>query len=197
MSTEVDLNNAMDQNQTGSEAMAGGNKMPTNSNITRADRNFDHILRSKHETKIDSNSNNNDSKQGNSPLKNGDSLNLNSYEHFQDGPSRFKSDCLSQVTHLRQLLLLHLELIQQQQEQIQNKDKELNRLKLEKEQVSTALLYYVKVEYFKSCLNIAYSYFNFIGNADFVLLHSILLLGQRQSPVLNMPLASFDVTWNI
>ena len=122
----------MEQNQAKSETMAGGNKMPT---ITRADRHFDHVLRSKPAAKIDNNSNNNDTMQGQSPLKNGDSLNFNSYELFQDDPNRMKSDCLSQVAHLRQLLLLHLELIQQQQEQIQNKDKELNRLKLEKEQV--------------------------------------------------------------
>lgn len=38
-------------------------------------------------------------------------------------------------SHLRQLLLLHLDLIQQQQQQIQEKDKEIIQLKTEKEQV--------------------------------------------------------------
>ena len=72
LSNEVDLNVAMEQNQPGSEALTGGNKMPTNSNITRADRSFDHVLRTKLETKIDSNSNRNDLKQEHSQLKNGE-----------------------------------------------------------------------------------------------------------------------------
>lgn len=50
--------------------------------------------------------------------------------------SNHKSDTTnSQVTHLRELLLLHLELIQQQQEKLQKKDRELNQLKIDKEQV--------------------------------------------------------------
>ena len=43
--------------------------------------------------------------------------------------------CRSEVGQLRQLLLLHLELIQQQQEDLQRKERDLNKLKLEKEQV--------------------------------------------------------------
>ena len=47
--------------------------------------------------------------------------------------NNLKSDVSS--SHLRQLLLLHLDLIQQQQQQIQEKDKEIVQLKTEKEQV--------------------------------------------------------------
>lgn len=51
------------------------------------------------------------------------------------GEDNHKNDMNSQVTQLRQLLILHLELIQQQQEKLQKRDKELNQLKIEKEQV--------------------------------------------------------------
>lgn len=51
--------------------------------------------------------------------------------------SNHKTDAFAQVTHLRQLLLLHLELIQQQQEELQKKDRDINQLKLDKEQVGT------------------------------------------------------------
>lgn len=48
----------------------------------------------------------------------------------------------SEVMHLKELLLLHLDLIQQQSEQLVTKDKQISALKLENDTVSRIVLKY-------------------------------------------------------
>lgn len=83
-----------------------------------------------------------------------------------------KSDTHSQVAHMRQLLLLHLELIQQQQEKLQKRDRELNQLKIEKEQVFIApmahfivakLSYFVRIIIIMLCINFCHFYFGWVS----------------------------------
>jgi len=128
----------MDQTQVKSDVPFVGNKPPTSSSSARSERQFTRVLRSKSSTAVKNTNSNNDIQKeepqetGNIPLSK-----LPEAEVSNDY-SNHKTDA-SQAAHLRQLLLLHLELIQQQQEEIQKKDKEINQLKLDKEQVGEGL----------------------------------------------------------
>lgn len=134
MSTDLPSGGNMDQTQVKSDVPFVGNKPPTSSSSARSERQFTRVLRSKSSTAVKNTNSNNDIQKeepqetGNIPLSK-----LPEAEVSNDY-SNHKTDA-SQAAHLRQLLLLHLELIQQQQEEIQKKDKEINQLKLDKEQV--------------------------------------------------------------
>lgn len=56
----------------------------------------------------------------------------------------------AEVKHLKELLLLHLDLIQQQSEQLVTKDKQLSALRQENETVSNVIksVYVLKLDYF-------------------------------------------------
>lgn len=129
----------MEQTQVKSDVPFVGNKGPTTSASGRSERQFTRVLRSKTSTSVKNNNSSCDLQK--EQLQPSDSVALSKLpepEIVHDS-SNHKTDA-SQVTHLRQLLLLHLELIQQQQEQLQKKDREINQLKLDKEQVGTRLL---------------------------------------------------------
>lgn len=133
MATEMASKTTNEERRRKSESMSTGNKTPPNPTNTRADR---RILRSK--TTISSFVRctvTSTEQRKEQTTANEDSPT----EKPPDAESRQQSSNhrtdTGQVSDLRQLLLLHLELIQQQQEDIQKKDKDINQLKLEKEQV--------------------------------------------------------------
>ena len=147
----------MEQTQVKSDVPFVGNKAPTSSPSARCERQFTRVLRSKSSTAV-KNTNSNTDVQKEQPQPSGNiPLSKSPEPEIVHDCSNHKTDA-SQVTHLRQLLLLHLELIQQQQEELQKKDKEINQLKLDKEQVRTRfwsfILRYICqfcFSYFSSC----------------------------------------------
>lgn len=137
MTTDLPCSGNMDQNQFKSEAPFVGNKSPTSAASSRSERQFTRVLRSKSSTSVkNSNSDSETQKEQLQPSASAPLTKSQEAEIAYDA-SNHKTDAFGQVTHLRQLLLLHLELIQQQQEQLQKKDREINQLKLDKEQVGT------------------------------------------------------------
>lgn len=138
MTTDLPCSGNMDQNEFKSDAPFVGNiKSPPSAGSSRSERQFARVLRSKSSTAVKtSNSNSEIQKEQLQPSASGPLTKSPEPEIAHDG-SNHKTDALGQVTHLRQLLLLHLELIQQQQEELQKKDREINQLKLDKEQVGT------------------------------------------------------------
>lgn len=138
MTTDFPSGGKMEQTQVKSDVPFAGNKAPTTSASPLSERQFTRVLRSKSSTSVKSSSSSCDTEKGEVhssarvPF-----LKLSEPEITQDSFNH-KTDA-SQVTHLRQLLLLHLELIQQQQEELQRKDREINQLKLDKEQVGACL----------------------------------------------------------
>lgn len=138
MTTDLPCSGNMDQNQFKPDAPIVGNKSPPNAGSSRAERQqFTRVLRSKSSTAV-KNSNSNTETQKEKPQQNVSSpLSKSTEPEIAHDGNNHKTDALGQVTHLRQLLLLHLELIQQQQEELQKKDREINQLKLDKEQVGT------------------------------------------------------------
>lgn len=139
MTTDLPCSGNMDQNQFKSETPFVGNKSPTSAASSRSERQFTRVLRSKSSTSVkNSNSDSETQKEQLQPSASAPLTKSQEAEIAYDA-SNHKTDAFGQVTHLRQLLLLHLELIQQQQEQLQKKDREINQLKLDKEQVGTRL----------------------------------------------------------
>ncbi|KXJ23270.1 Methyltransferase-like protein 6 [Exaiptasia diaphana] len=132
MATELPSSGNSDQNQHKSDAMADTNKGSPKAS-TPNERQNSRALRSK------------SSRQNSNFISKSDLEELNRHGKDKEQSSKQldpdeshgnnKSDTHSQVAQLRQLLLLHLELIQQQQEKLQKRDRELNQLKIEKEQV--------------------------------------------------------------
>lgn len=139
MTTDLPCTGNMDQTQTKTDAPFMGSKAPTSSASSRSERHFTRVLRSKSSTAVkNSNSNSEIQKEQLQPSANVPLTKSSEPEIAHDG-SNHKTDAFGQVTQLRQLLLLHLELIQQQQEELQRKDREINQLKLDKEQVRVYL----------------------------------------------------------
>jgi hypothetical protein len=134
MATDLSTNGSMDQNQMKSDAMSGNIKGASNSS-TRSERQTKRALRSKSARNNTNFIPKNDIQDRNSHEKDNDHSIRQSEAMERQDSSNHKSDTNPQVTHLRQLLLLHLELIQQQQEKLQKRDRELNQLKIDKEQV--------------------------------------------------------------
>lgn len=138
MTTDFPSGGKMEQTQVKSDVPFAGNKAPTTSASPLSERQFTRVLRSKSSTSVKSSSSSCDTEKGEVhssarvPF-----LKLSEPEITQDSFNH-KTDA-SQVTHLRQLLLLHLELIQQQQEELQRKDREINQLKLDKEQLESRM----------------------------------------------------------
>lgn len=129
----------MEQTQVKSDVPFVGIKGPTTSASARSERQFTRVLRSKSSTAVKTNTTNSDVEKGHpQPSDSVPFLKLPEPETVQEG-SNHKTDA-SQITHLRQLLFLHLELIQQQQEELQKKDREINQLKLDKEQVGACFM---------------------------------------------------------
>lgn len=130
MATELPSSGNSDQNQPKSDAMAdtnkGSPKAPNERQTSRALRSKSSRQNSNFISKTDLEEL---SRRGKDKEQSSKQLG------YDEGHGNHKSDTHSQVAQLRQLLLLHLELIQQQQEKIQKRDRELNKLKLEKEQV--------------------------------------------------------------
>ncbi|KAK3702883.1 hypothetical protein QZH41_014160, partial [Actinostola sp. cb2023] len=138
MATEIPSNGSTDQNQVKSDAMSGTMKGAPNSS-TPSERHIKRALRSK------------SARQNSKFISQNDLQDQNRHENERVPPTRqleageghdnsnHKADTNSQVAHLRQLLLLHLELIQQQQEKLQKRDRELNQLKIEKEQLESRI----------------------------------------------------------
>jgi len=138
MTTDLPSGGNMEQTQVKADVPFSGNKAPTTSSSARSERQFTRVLRSKSSTSLKhSNINSDVEKEQLQPSDNVSFSKLPEPEIVHDS-SNHKTDA-SQVTHLRQLLLLHLELIQQQQEELQKKDREINQLKIDKEQVGTRL----------------------------------------------------------
>ena len=142
MTTDIPSGAKMEQAQVKSDVPFAGNKAPTTSTSAKSERQFTRVLRSKSSSTLK-----NENCGGN--IEN-EEVQLVVREPFSHSPepgiveenSNHKTDS-SQVTHLRQLLLLHLDLIQQQQEELQRKDREINQLKLDKEQVGTRSRQYI------------------------------------------------------
>lgn len=137
MTTDLPCSGNMDQNQFKSDAPFIGNRSPTSAGSSRSERQFTRVLRSKSSTAVKNTDGNSEIQK--EQLQPSVSIPLTKSpepEIVNDG-SNHKTDAFAQVTHLRQLLLLHLELIQQQQEELQKKDRDINQLKLDKEQVGT------------------------------------------------------------
>lgn len=129
----------MDQNQTKTDAPFLGNKLAAGPASSRAERQFTRVLRSKSSTAV-KNSNSSSDTQKEQPQPSTDvPLNKPPEPEMACDGSNHKTDAFGQVTQLRQLLLLHLELIQQQQEELQRKDREINQLKLDKEQLESRM----------------------------------------------------------
>lgn len=125
----------MEQNQLKSDAISGNIKGASNLS-TRSERQTTRSLRSKSSRHNTNFIPKNGVQERNDHEKNNDLSIRQSEVMERQENSNHKSDTTnSQVTHLRELLLLHLELIQQQQEKLQKKDRELNQLKIDKEQV--------------------------------------------------------------
>ena len=138
MTTDITSGGNIEQTRVKSDLPFAGNKAPTSSASARSERQFTRVLRSKSSTAVKNNTTNSDMEKGQpQPSDNVSFSKLPEPETVQDG-SNHKTDA-SQITHLRQLLLLHLELIQQQQEELQKKDREISQLKQDKEQVGTCL----------------------------------------------------------
>lgn len=139
MTTDLPSTGNMDQTQTKTDAPFMGSKAPTSSASSRSERHFTRVLRSKSSTAVkNSNSNSEIQKEQLQPSANVPLTKSSEPEIAHDG-SNHKTDAFGQVTQLRQLLLLHLELIQQQQEELQRKDREINQLKLDKEQLESRM----------------------------------------------------------
>lgn len=138
MTTDIPSGAKMEQAQVKSDVPFAGNKAPTTSTSAKSERQFTRVLRSKSSSTLK-----NENCGGN--IEN-EEVQLVVREPFSHSPepgiveenSNHKTDS-SQVTHLRQLLLLHLDLIQQQQEELQRKDREINQLKLDKEQLESRM----------------------------------------------------------
>lgn len=125
----------MDQNQTKTDAPFVGNKLATGSASSRSERQVTRVLRSKSSMALKNGSSSSDTqKEQLQPSADVPLVKPSEPEIDCDG-SNHKMDVVGELTQLRQLLLLHLELIQQQQEQLQMKDREINKLKEDKEQV--------------------------------------------------------------
>lgn len=139
MTTDLPCTGNMDQNQTKTDAPFLGNKLAAGPASSRAERQFTRVLRSKSSTAV-KNSNSSSDTQKEQPQPSTDvPLNKPPEPEMACDGSNHKTDAFSQVTQLRQLLLLHLELIQQQQEELQRKDREINQLKLDKEQLESRM----------------------------------------------------------
>ncbi|XP_048579557.1 male-specific lethal 1 homolog isoform X2 [Nematostella vectensis] len=104
---------------------------------TRSERQFKRLLRSKASNSSPNSVTNNDVQESNCIEHETDSSVRQPGALAVGEPNHKSEPC--QVTQLRQLLLLHLELIQQQQEQLQMKDRELNQLKIDKEQLEARM----------------------------------------------------------
>ena len=138
MTTDFPSSGKMEQMQVKSDLTFSGNKAPTTSVGARSERHFTRVLRSKSSSFLKSDDSNNELEKEDVQTIDRAQFPQSPEPRFVPESSNHKTDA-SQVTHLRQLLLLHLELIQQQQEELQKKDKEINQLKTEKEQVGTCL----------------------------------------------------------
>lgn len=139
MTTDLPCTGNMDQNQTKTDAPFLGNKLAAGPASSRAERQFTRVLRSKSSTAV-KNSNSSSDTQKEQPQPSTDvPLNKPPEPEMACDGSNHKTDAFGQVTQLRQLLLLHLELIQQQQEELQRKDREINQLKLDKEQLESRM----------------------------------------------------------
>ncbi|XP_020623106.1 male-specific lethal 1 homolog [Orbicella faveolata] len=139
MTTDLPCSGNMDQNQFKSDAPFIGNRSPTSAGNSRSERQFTRVLRSKSSTAVKNADDNSEIQK--EQLQPSVSIPLTKSpepEIVNDG-SNHKTDAFAQVTHLRQLLLLHLELIQQQQEELQKKDRDINQLKLDKEQLESRM----------------------------------------------------------
>lgn len=154
MTTDLPCSGNMDQNQFKSDApFVGTNKSPTSAGSSRSERQFTRVLRSKSSTAAkNTDSNSEIQKEQLQPSACIPLTKSPEPEIVNDG-SNHKTDAFAQVTHLRQLLLLHLELIQQQQEELQKKDRDINQLKLDKEQVG---LYFQRFISLGLCVLVSY-----------------------------------------
>lgn len=129
----------MDQNQTKTDAPFVGNKLATGSASSRSERQVTRVLRSKSSMALKNGSSSSDTqKEQLQPSTDVPLVKPSEPEIACDG-SNHKMDVVGELTQLRQLLLLHLELIQQQQEQLQMKDREINKLKEDKEQLESRM----------------------------------------------------------
>ncbi|XP_027048392.1 uncharacterized protein LOC113675986 [Pocillopora damicornis] len=134
MTTDLPCTGNMDQNQTKTDAPFVGNKLATGSASSRSERQVTRVLRSKSSMALKNGSSSSDTqKEQLQPSTDVPLVKPSEPEIACDG-SNHKMDVVGELTQLRQLLLLHLELIQQQQEQLQMKDREINKLKEDKEQ---------------------------------------------------------------
>lgn len=140
MTTDLPCSGNMDQNQFKSDAPFIGNiKSPASAGSSRSERQFTRVLRSKSSTAVKNTDGNSEmQKEQLQPCVSIPLTKSPEPEMANDG-SNHKTDAFAQVTHLRQLLLLHLELIQQQQEELQKKDRDINQLKLDKEQLESRM----------------------------------------------------------
>lgn len=154
MTTDLPCSGNMDQNQFKSDAPFIGNKSPPNAGSSRSERQFTRVLRSKSSTAVKNTDSNNEIQKEQLQQSAGILLTKSPEPEIAYDGSNHKTDALGQVTHLRQLLLLHLELIQQQQEELQKKDRDINQLKLDKEQVGTCFGRFIFL-----CLWVLLSYF--------------------------------------
>lgn len=146
MATDLSSNGSMEQNQLKSDAVSGNMKGASNLS-TRNERQTTRSLRSKTTRHNTNYTPKNGVQERNDHERNNDlSIRQSEVMESQENSNHKPDTTNSQVTHLRQLLLLHLELIQQQQEKLQKKDRELNQLKIDKEQVrelGTSLKFFI------------------------------------------------------
>lgn len=138
MTTDFPSSGKMEQMQVNSDLTFSGNKSPTTSVGARSEKHFTRVLRSKSSSFLKSDDSTNELEKEDVQTIDRTPFPLSPEPGFIHESSNHKTDA-SQVTHLRQLLLLHLELIQQQQEELQKKDKEINQLKIDKEQLESRM----------------------------------------------------------
>lgn len=132
MATELPSNGNSDEKQLKSDAMADSIKGSPKTN-TPSERQSSRALRSKSSRHNSNHVSKNNVEDQRRLIK--DKEQPSRTVEDNERQDNHKNDMNSQVTQLRQLLILHLELIQQQQEKLQKRDRELNQLKIEKEQV--------------------------------------------------------------
>ena len=127
MATDYSSTGNMDEPK--SDLSLVDNKIAPNAVSQKVEKHFTRVLRSKSFTVVSSTCSNSEI-QKEQPQSSASSPEA---QVVQDVSNHKSESC--QAAHLRQLLLLHLELIQQQQEELQKKEREITQLKLDKEQV--------------------------------------------------------------
>lgn len=133
MATELPSNGSSGEKQLKSDAMADPIKGSSKTN-TSSERPTSRALRSK--------SSRHNSNYISKNVMEDRELPSRTIDVDEVQPNHKNGDSNSQVAQLRELLILHLELIQQQQEKLQKRDRELNQLKIEKEQVCEKIRFY-------------------------------------------------------